>query len=163
PNVVRHVQQLVNGGPPPVARKIANLASGRGVEHLAPVLVRIEPRFRKFLVARVVLAAAIVAQYANKALGQNTIQRRYEIVGLHPHVQEPADDVDDVVGVHGREHQVPGEGRLDRDLGRFRISNLADHYLVGIVTQDAAQTASKGKSLFLIDRYLGYALELVFN
>ena len=41
------------------------------------------------------------------------------MVRLHAHVQESAEHVEHVVGVHCREHQVTVERRLNRNLRRL--------------------------------------------
>jgi hypothetical protein len=66
------------------------------------------------------------------------------LIRLNAHVQEPAKHVEHVVGVDRGEHEVSGEGRLNRDLRRFRIADFADHDLVGIVAQDSS--AARGRT-----------------
>src|SRR5215472_5415231 len=105
----------------------------------------------------------MLANRAHQPLRQHTIQRGDEIVRLHSHVEEAAEHVYHVIGVHGREDQMSRQRRLDGDLRGFRIANLAHHDLVGIVTQNRAQSASEGESLLLIDRNLGHAPDLVFH
>src|SRR6185369_11009003 len=83
--------------------------------------------------------------------------------GIRIHVQEAADQVERVVGVHGGEHQVAGERRLDGDLRRLRIADLAYHDLVGIVAQDRAQAAREGEALLLVHRNLQHPGKLVFD
>src|ERR1700721_1667767 len=41
--------------------------------------------------------------------------------------------------------------------------NVADHDLVGIVTQDRTQAAGEGQALFLVDRNLCNAAQLIFD
>ena len=41
-----------------------------------------------------------------------------------------------VVGVHRREYEVPGQTRLDRDLGGLGIPDLTDHDDVGVLPED---------------------------
>src|SRR5207249_8516040 len=77
--------------------------------------------------------------------------------------KEAANDIDDVVGVDGSEHEVTRERRLNCYLCGFGVADLADHYLVGIMTKYAAQSAREGQPLFLVHRNLGYPLKLVFD
>jgi hypothetical protein len=35
-----------------------------------------------------------------------------------------------------RQHQMAGQGNLDRDLGRLQITDLADHDHIGVVAQE---------------------------
>ena len=65
--------------------------------------------------------------------------------------------------MHRGEHQVAGESRLNGDLGRLRIPDLAHHDLVRIVAQNGAQSAGEGQPLLLVHRNLGDPLELVFD
>ena len=103
------------------------------------------------------------AEDADQALGGDAIQGRDEAVGVDAHVDEAPQDVENVVGVHGGEHQVPGQGRLDGDLGGLRVADLADHDLVRVVAQDGTQPAGEGQAFFLVDRDLHDAFHLVLD
>ncbi len=94
---------------------------------------------------------------------QDAVQRRHKVVRLDTHVQKAANHVDDVIRVDGREHQVTGERRLNRDLRGLGVADFADHDLVGIVTQDRAQSARECQALFLVDRNLRNTANLVFD
>jgi hypothetical protein len=65
-------------------------------------------------------ATASVWRDGLQALGDDAVEGGDEVVGVDAHVHEAADDVEHVVGVHGGEHQVAGERRLDGDLGGLR-------------------------------------------
>jgi len=65
--------------------------------------------------------------------------------------------------VDGRENEVTRQGRLDGDLGRLRVADLADHDLVGVMTEDGPQPAGEGQALLLVDRDLGDAVDLVLD
>ena len=106
---------------------------------------------------------AVLAVEADQALRENAVQRGDEVIGLDADVQEAAEHVDHVIGVDRGEDQVAGERRVDGDLRGFLIADFADHDLIGIVTQDGAQAAREGQALFLVDRNLGDAFELVFD
>ena len=103
------------------------------------------------------------AHEPHQALRDDAVQRRGEAVGIGVHVQEAADQVEHVVGVHRREHEVAGERRLDGDLGRLRVADLAHHDLVRVVAQDRAQAAREGEPLLLVHRDLQHAGQLVLD
>ena len=48
-----------------------------------------------------------------------------------------------VVGVQRREHQVAGQRRLDRDLRRLAVADLADHDDVGVGAHHRAQAGGE--------------------
>src|SRR5207248_7748127 len=52
---------------------------------------------------------ALLAHDAYQALRQDRRERRHEPMRVHSHVRETTDDVEDVVGVHGGEHQAPDD------------------------------------------------------
>ena len=78
-------------------------------------------------------------------------------------MHEAAHDVEHVIRVHGGEHQVTGERRLDRDLRRLRIADFPDHDLVGIVPQYRAQAARERQTLLFVDRNLQDPRQLIFD
>ena len=56
-----------------------------------------------------------------------------------------------------REHQVAGERRLDRDLRRLVVADLADHDHVGVLAQDRAQRLREGEVDLGVDLHLADA------
>ena len=100
---------------------------------------------------------------AHQPLRQDAVERRDEVVEIDLHVQEAAENVDDVVGVDGGEDEVAGERRLHGDGRRLFVADLADHDLVGVVAEDGAQSAGERQSLLLVDRDLRDAAELVLD
>ena len=81
--------------------------------------VRIERRLDQLLPRDRRRPLAVDADVPHQPLRQHAVERRHELVGLDAHVQEAAEHVEDVVGVDGREHEVPGQRRLDGDLRRL--------------------------------------------
>src|SRR5882724_10201312 len=71
--------------------------------------------------------------------------------------------VENVVGVHTGEYQMPRERRLNGNLSGFAVANLADQYLVRVVAQDRPQTTSKGEAFFLVYGNLQYSGKLIFH
>src|ERR1044072_2028276 len=108
-------------------------------------------------------ALAMRAKHSDEPLSQHAVQRRNEVIRLDSHVEESANNVNDVVGVDGREYQVARERRLNGYLRGLGVADFTDHYLVRVVAQYAAKTASKGQPLLLIDGNLRDALKLIFD
>jgi len=53
-----------------------------------------------------------------------------------------------IIGVNCCEHQVSGEGGVNRDLRRFLVADLAHQNLVRVVAQDRTQAARKRQPFF---------------
>ena len=51
-----------------------------------------------------------LADHPQQALRENAVERRHEVVDFDLHVEESAEHVDDIVGVHSGEHEVAGQG-----------------------------------------------------
>ncbi len=88
-------------------------------------LGRIKASFAQFLRRKFLRAFAIFTDYTNQALSHDAVQSRDEIVRLDTHVDEAADNVGDVVGMDGSEHQVAGQGGLNGDLSGFLVADFA--------------------------------------
>ena len=58
------------------------------------------------------------------------------------------------VGVEGRQHEVPGGGRLHRDPRRLGIADLPHEDHVGILPQERAQGRGKAQTRRGIDGHL---------
>ena len=83
--------------------------------------------------------------------------------GFEPHVDESGDCARGVVGVQGCEHDVAGERRLYRDLGGFQVSDFADHYLVGVLSEEGAQTPCEIEADLVVYLHLHDAVDFVFD
>jgi len=83
---------------------------------------------------------AVHTNLANQTLRLNQLHRSRDQERLDPHVEQTGDGGRRIVGVQRGQHQVAGERRLDGDLGRFEVANLADHDDVGILPQKRAQS-----------------------
>jgi hypothetical protein len=71
------------------------------------------------------------AQLAHQALGDDAVHGRGHQVVLDPHVEQAGERARGVVGVQGREYQMAGERRLDRDLRGLQVADLADQMTSG--------------------------------
>src|SRR5687767_14108914 len=103
------------------------------------------------------------ADEAYESLRQHAVQCGYKLIRLDAHVEESSEHVDDVVGVNGGEDEVAGERRLNRDLRRLGVADLADHDLVRVVAEDRPQTARERQALLLVDRNLRDAAQLILD
>src|ERR1035437_3240098 len=162
-DAVGEVEQFVNRRPAAEAGAAAFEAAGTFHQRNMAPFIGVETAFDQHRIGVLDFALAVLANLAHQALGQDAVQRGHKIIGLHAHVEKAAQHVQDVIGVHGGEHQVAGEGGVDGDLRGFLIADFADHDLVGIVAQYGAQAAREGEALLLIHRDLGNALDLVFD
>src|SRR3977135_709839 len=139
----------------PATPPLAELVRGAGNDR--------NMRFLEQLARGHVGLGALLAHDAHQALRQHRRQRRHETVRIDAHMHEAADHIEDVVGMHRGEHQVPGERRLDGDLRRLRIADLAHHDLVRVVPQNRAQPACEGEALLLVHGYLQHPRQLVLD
>jgi hypothetical protein len=162
-NAVGQVEKFADGGAAMITRTGAfETASTFGEDDVGPS-GGIETSFLKLDRRKFPGTFAVFADYANEALGHDAVQSGDEVVRLDAHVDEAANDIGNVVGVNGGENQMSGKGGLNGDLRGFLVADFADHDFVGVVAKDGTQAASKGEALFLVDRNLGDALELVFD
>src|SRR6266404_1924592 len=104
-----------------------------------------------------------ITNQPDQPLRQNTVQRRYEVVGLDAHVQKSTEHVHDVIGVDRSKNQVTGERRLYGDLRGLVIADFAHHDLVGIVAQNRPQAARKGQALLLVNGNLRDSADLILD
>jgi len=65
--------------------------------------------------------------------------------------------------VQGREHQVPGQRRPDRDLRRLQIARLADQDHVRVLAQERPQRRGEGAADAVVDLNLINSLQVVFD
>src|ERR1051325_10527504 len=121
-----------------ISRVITGVAADVHIKRKVSIQFRTQTGFSQLNVVWTVLAFAIRTQHANESLCQHTVQRRNKVIRLDTHVQESANDVDNVVRVNCRKYEVTGQRGLDCNLRGFSITNLTDHYLVGVVSQDRA-------------------------
>ena len=124
-----------------IERDMARLHGGpaHAVEHRRVGLVR-------FLAAR--------TDRTYEADAHDTEQRVRDHERLEPEIDEARDGAGGIVRVHGREHEVTGDGGSERDLGGLAVADLTDHDDVRVLTQDGAQCAGEGLLGLLIDMHL---------
>src|SRR6185437_3143214 len=111
-----------------VAGALAVVAPRRAERLPGPVEVRLGESGAQQRFGRDVLGTpALRAELAREALRGDQVDRRCDVERGDTHVEEPRQRRRGIVGVHGRQHQVPGLRGLDRDVGGLEVADLADH------------------------------------
>src|ERR1022692_553675 len=106
---------------------------------------------------------AVFADARGQALGEHADDRRGNHVRLDPDLDQPGDRLGRRVGVQGREHDVPGEGGLRRDLRGLKVPDLADQDHVGILPHERPQEVGELEVDRGVDLALGDTLELYLD
>ena len=126
-----------------VARVVAGVATpasiGEDLRGFGRRESRVDEAFNRWL-GRL---PALAADAADQPLGADQMDRARHQEGLHTHIGEAADGGGGIVGVESAEHQVAGQSRLDRDLGRFQVAHFAHQHDVGILAQEGPQAVAK--------------------
>jgi len=155
-------KQLENSGAALVSGRAARIAAGSPEQFGHGVAVGALKQLALGSVGRM-CAPACGTQVPHKPLSEHAEQARGDEERLDPHVDQPHHGTGGVVGVQGREHQVPGETRLHRDLRGLQVADLADHDHVGVLAQDGAQCPRKSEIDARIDLGLADAVEVVLD
>ena len=119
-----------------------------------------KPLSRRTSAVRIVALLAVLAERARQALGDDAVDRARDEERLDPHLDQAGDRRRRVVGVQRREDEVAGERRLDRDLRRLAVADLADHDDVGVGAHHRAQAVGERQAGARVDLDLGDALDL---
>ena len=90
--------------------------------------------------------AAVRAELACEALREHAGDGGAREERLHAHLVQARERARRVVRVQRREHEVAGEGGLDRDLGGLAVADLADHHHVRVGAQDRPQRGGEGQA-----------------
>ena len=122
----------------------------------------------KFLLQRrglvgTVLGLAIGAKDTHQALGQHSLQRGGDQIGLNAHVHQASQRTGGIVGVQRGKNQMAGQRRLHGDPRCFLVANFADQDHIGVVPKNRTQADAKGQAGFLRDLDLVDAPYLVFD
>src|SRR5579862_780200 len=134
-----HFEKLEDADSTPVARLAAPRTAELPVEghpvHRGGHVGR-DARCDQLFHRRGVHLATVGAELASKALREHSADGRARKERLDSHLVETRDRSWRVVRVERREHEVTGEGGLDRDLGRLAVANLTHHDHVRVGTED---------------------------
>ena len=106
---------------------------------------------------------AVRAELPREPLGQHGRDGGAGDERLDAHLVQARDRARGVVRVQGREHEVSGEGGLDRDARGLAVADLADHDDVGVVAQDRAQRRGERQPGARVDLNLVGAVEPVLD
>src|SRR5687768_3199164 len=96
----------MNCGSPAVTRVIACIAPDVRIENSLSMLFRSQAGFFQFHIRRVMTPFTIRTEHSYQALRKYAVERGNKVIRLNTHVEKPADNVDDVVCVYCRKHQV---------------------------------------------------------
>ena len=107
--------------------------------------------------------AAVRAEAADEALGNDELDGGGDEEGLDAHIHEARDGAGCVVGVERGENQVAGKRGADRDLGGVFVADFADHDDVGVLAEDGTEGAGEGEADLGADLHLVYAGDFVFD
>ncbi len=97
---------------------------------------------------------AVRAEGAQQALGHDPDQGGLDQVMGHAQFQQSADGAGGVVGVQGRQHQVPGKCGLDGHFRSLKVTDLADHDDVGVLAHQCTYAAGKTQVDIVLDLHL---------
>ena len=97
------------------------------------------------------VAAALLANAPNQALGQNGEQRIPEIEGVGAHVQQASHRFGSAVGVQRGKHQVASQRGFNGDFRCFLVANLAHHDHIRVGPQESAKGLGEGPVNLWID------------
>ncbi|MPM25974.1 hypothetical protein SDC9_72475 [bioreactor metagenome] len=103
------------------------------------------------------------AEVSHEPLGDDGEQRGRYQERLDAHVDEPYGGAGGVVGVEGREDEVPGQGGPDGELGRLSVPDFSHHYFVGVLAEDGPEGAVEGESGPFVHLDLADAEDGVFH
>ena len=93
---------------------------------------------------------ALDADFPHEALRQNQVRRGGHEEGLDAHVDEPVQGRRRVVGVHGGEDEVAGEGGFDRNGRRLLVADLPHHDDIRVLPQKRLEGRGERKSHGLV-------------
>ena len=159
-----HPHHLEDGLAPAVADVAAMGAADGTVDrgHLAIGLGDVDEAKQVVIGVRIGLLA-LVAQHPDQALGHHRLDRAGHQERLDPHVEQAGDRRRPVVGVKGREDQVPRQRGLHGDLRHLVVADLADEYHVRGLPQHRPQDRGEGQPDALADLALVDAGEVVLH
>src|SRR2546428_462059 len=159
----RRREDLVERDPPLHPGEVARVAAPTLVERTPPDAEgRVAVRDQELLVGFVGLAA-LLADLARQPLRDDEAERRREEERRNAHIRQPRDALRGAVRVERAQHEVPGQGRPDRDLSRLLVAHLADEDDVGVVAQERAEGRGEGAADLVADLDLRRARQLVLH
>ena len=156
-------QEFENAAAALVAGVVAVGAAAAVVKNLVADVVRREVEQGKLAFGRLEWGAALFADGADEALGQDGHQGGGDEERLHAHVNQAGDGAGGVIGVKGAQDQVAGEGGLDGDLGGLQVAHFPQHDDVGVLAEEGAQGVAEGHADGFVDGDLHDAFDVIFH
>ena len=106
----------------------------------------IRSQILELLRCRMVAFGAVRAQAPDQPLTQHPEKGIGDVQWVHTHVEQPREGLGGIVRMQGGEHQMAGQGRLQRNRSGLLVAHLADHDDVRIKPQEAAHDSRKIKT-----------------
>src|SRR2546422_6787609 len=154
-------EQLVDAGAPAVAGPTALVAAAPAVER--PATPALDPQRPEVGGVWRVGHATGGADPPHEPLREHAFEHGGDQVRLHPHILQARDRTGRVVRVDRGEHQVARERRLDGDLRRLEVADLADEDHVRVLPNDVPEPRGEREADLRLHVDLVDALELVLD
>ncbi len=161
-DLVRHGEHLENAETVEITRAVA-AAAALAVEQLGRRRHAQGGCELDVLLRGCIADLAAIAHLTDQPLRNDRDHRGGDQEALDAHVGEPQECPDRVCRVQRRQHQVTGEGRLDRDLRGLAVADLSDQDDVGVLPEDGPEAVREGDVGQLVDLALVDVLEHVLD
>src|SRR6267378_6641508 len=119
-------QNFIDCGPPLVTKLAARWTTTRLIK-LNRSMITLEVELHDLVFRRLCRYLALSTKRSKQPLRQNHFYGRRDQGRLYSHVDEPGDCGGCIVRMQGREDEVSGECRPNRDFCRFRVPDLPHH------------------------------------
>jgi len=101
------------------------------------------------------------AEDAYQALRHDAEYRRAKQIRGNAEIEQARDRRRGVVGMQGRQHEMAGEGGLDRHLGSFQVTDFTNHDDVRVLPHERAHTLRETEvdhvlHLHLVERWFDH-------
>src|SRR5438270_2443269 len=160
---LRDRQHLINAHPALVAVRAVGTSLGREDLHSGGEIGLGEALLEQGFPRDLQQLLAVTAQPPRQALRNDETHRGGDGVGLDPHVDDAGEGLRRIVRVQRGQHQVAGLRRLDGDLGRLEVADLAHHDDVRVLAEEGAHGRGESQPDLVSDVDLVDAGEVDFR